>query len=256
MSKAEGILGIDIGGTGIKLGITDVKTGKLLTERYKYLTPKPGTTKAVSKVIKSALKEQFPDYEGIIGVGFPAIIKQGVAWSATNVDDCWYNLDIAKYFKKEFKKDFYVANDADVAGFAELTFGTGDYDRNGLIIFLTVGTGIGSTIFYEGQMIPNTEMGHLLYKDDIYERYVSNAARKKDDLSWSEWGKRFNDYLKHLDRLFSPDTVIIGGGISKKFSNFEEELNVDFQVIPASLKNEAGVVGASVYAYAQSNKKK
>src|SRR5690606_41148599 len=101
----------------------------------------------------------------------------GVAWSATNVDDCWYNLDIAKYFRKEFKKAVYVANDADVAGFAELTFGRGDYDRNGLIIFLTVGTGIGSTIFYEGQMIPNTEMGHLLSKDDIYQRYVSNAAR-------------------------------------------------------------------------------
>lgn len=256
MKKSAGILGIDIGGTGIKLGITDVKTGKLLTKRFKYLTPKPGTTKAVTKVIKTAFNEQFPNYKGIIGVGFPAIIKKGIAWSATNVDDCWYHVDIAKHFRKEFKQDFYVANDADVAGFAELTFGTGDYDRNGLIIFLTVGTGIGSAIFYNGEMIPNTEMGHLLYKGDIYERYVSNVARKKADLSWSEWGKRFDGYLHHLDRLFSPDTVIIGGGISKKFDKFEDEITVDFQVIPASLKNEAGVVGASVYAYSQANKKK
>lgn len=255
MKKSKGILGIDIGGTGIKLGITDVTTGKLLTERYKYLTPKPGTPKAVCKVIKSAFEEQFPDYDGIIGVGFPAIIKQGVAWSATNVDDCWYKMNIAKHFKQEFKKVFYVANDADLAGFAELSFGSGDYDKNGLIIFLTVGTGIGSTIFYEGQMIPNTEMGHLLYKGDIYERHVSNVARKKDDLSWKEWGKRFNKYLHHLDRLFSPDTVIVGGGISKKFSNFEDEINVGYQVIPASLQNEAGVVGASLFAYSQAKKK-
>ena len=256
MEKSEGVLGIDIGGTGIKMGITDVHSGELITERFKYLTPRPGTTKAVTKVIKKAIKQEFSDYEGIIGVGFPAIIKQGRAWSATNVDDGWYKKNIAKFFRKEFDMDCYVANDADVAGLAEMAFGTGDFDRNGLVIFLTVGTGIGSAIFYEGQMIPNTEMGHLHYKGDIYERHVSNAARKNDDLSWEEWGKRFNKYLRHLDRLFSPDTVIIGGGISKKFSNYEKEIKVKFQVIPATLQNEAGAVGASVYAYSQSKKKK
>lgn len=255
MKKSEGILGIDIGGTGIKMGITDVSTGKLLTERFKYLTPKPGTVKAVTKVIKKSLKTHFPDYDGIVGVGFPAIIKQGVAWSATNVDDSWYHVNITKHFKKEFDRDFYVANDADVAGIAELTFGTGDYDRNGLIIFLTVGTGIGSAIFYNGEMIPNTEMGHLHFKGDIYERYVSNVARKKGNLSWKAWGKRFNGYLHHLDRLFSPDTVIIGGGISKRFDKFQDHINVNYRVIPASLKNEAGVVGASVFACSEARKK-
>ena len=255
MKNSKGILGIDIGGTGIKLGMTDVTNGKLLSKRYKYLTPKPSTPSAVAKVIHTAMEEQFPKYNGIIGVGFPAIIKKGTAWSATNVDKNWFNLDIAKFFKKEFKTDFYVANDADVAGFAEINFGTGDFDRNGLIIFLTVGTGIGSAIFYEGQMIPNTEMGHLLYKDDIYERHISNAARKNEDLSWNEWGGRFNEYLEHLDRLFSPDTVIIGGGISNKFNKFKDEIKVDYQVIPATLKNEAGVVGASVFAYSRSKGK-
>ncbi|MBY5959441.1 ROK family protein [Membranicola marinus] len=255
MKKSKGILGIDIGGTGIKLGITDVTTGKLLTKRYKYLTPKPSTPEAVAQVIHTAMEEQFSDYKGIIGVGFPAIIKKGKAWSATNVDKSWYKKNIAKYFKKEFNTDIYVANDADVAGFAEINFGKSKVDKDGLIIFLTVGTGIGSAIFYEGQMIPNTELGHMLYKGDIYERYVSNVARKKADLSWSEWGERFNGYLEHLDRLFSPDTVIIGGGISKKFSKYEDEIKVDYQVIPATLKNEAGVVGASVYAYSRSKKK-
>ena len=256
MNTSEAILGIDIGGTGIKIGITDVSTGTLLTERYKYLTPQPGTVKAVTKVIKKSLRNQFPDYEGIVGVGFPAIIKKGVAWSATNVDDCWYHVDIAKHFSKTFGHNFYVANDADVAGIAELTFGTGDHDKNGLVIFLTVGTGIGSAIFYNGEMIPNSEMGHLLYKDDIYERYVSNVARKKSNLSWKAWGKRFNGYLKHLDRLFSPDTIIVGGGISKRFDKFEDYITVDFQVIPASLKNEAGVVGASVFAHTQAGLRK
>ena len=255
MNKSHGILGIDIGGTGIKMGITDVSTGTLLTERYKQLTPKPGTVKAVTKVIKKSLREQFPDYEGIIGVGFPAIIKHGIAWSATNVDDSWLQIDIAHHFQDVFGHEFFVANDADVAGIAELTFGTGNYDKNGLVIFLTVGTGIGSAIFYNGEMIPNSEMGHLLYKDDIYERYVSNVARKKGNLSWKAWGKRFNGYLKHLDRLFSPDTVIVGGGISKKFEKFEQHIKVDFQVLPASLKNEAGVVGASVFAHTQFRKK-
>lgn len=255
MDKSKAILGIDIGGTGIKLGITNVKNGKLLTERFKYLTPKPSTPESVADVIKSAMKEQFRGYKGIIGCGFPAIIKKGIAWSATNVDSSWYERDIAKFFKKELKSDVYVANDADVAGIAEINFGTGKIDRNGLIIFLTVGTGIGSAIFYEGKLIPNTEMGHLLYKDDIYERFVSNVARKNDDLNWNEWGERFNGYLEHLDRLFSPDTVIIGGGISKKFSKFKEEIKVNYQVIPATLKNEAGVVGASMYAYSKSKKK-
>lgn len=255
MKKSKGILGIDIGGTGIKLGLTNVSNGELLSKRYKYLTPKPSTPEAVAKVIRTAIKEKFSDYKGIIGVGFPAIIKNGKAWSATNVDDSWYELDIAKFLKKKFKTDFYVANDADVAGFAEINFGTGKFDRDGLIIFLTVGTGIGSAIFYESQMIPNTEMGHLLYKDDIYERHISNIARKNEDLSWSEWGARFNEYLEHLDRLFSPDTVIIGGGISKKFSNFQDEIKVNYQVIPATLKNEAGVVGAAMYAYSRAQKK-
>lgn len=249
MKDSKGVLGIDIGGTGIKIGITDISTGELLTERHKYLTPQPSTPKAVMKVIRKAIKEKFSDYQGVIGCGFPAIIKNGVAYSATNVDKDWYKLDIEDYFKSKLDTDVYVANDADVAGIAEINFGKSETETNGLVIFLTVGTGIGSAIFYQGVMIPNTELGHLLYKKDIYERYVSNVARKKDDLSWTEWGQRFNGYLEHLDRLFSPDMVIIGGGISKKFSKFSDEIKVDYKVIPASLQNEAGVVGASVYAH-------
>lgn len=245
------ILGIDIGGTGIKLGITDIESGKLITERFKYLTPKPATPDAVVSVIKKAINEKFEDYSGPIGCGFPAIIKDGVAHSATNVDQSWFKLDIENFLKQELNTEVFVANDADVAGFAEINYGSEEIEDKGLIIFLTVGTGIGSALFYDGVMIPNSELGHLWYKDDIYEKHVSNVARKRDDIKWSEWGQRFNTYLKHLDRLFSPKMVIIGGGISKKFHKYSEEFDVEFKVIPASLKNEAGVVGASVYAYSK-----
>lgn len=243
------ILGIDIGGTGIKLGITDITTGKLTTERFKYLTPKPATPEAVLKVIKLAIEERFPDYKGPIGCGFPAIIKNGIALSATNVDQSWFQLNLENFFKEGLGTEVYVANDADVAGFAEINFGKENFSKDGLIIFLTVGTGIGSAFFYDSKMIPNSELGHLWYKEDIYERHVSNVARKNEDLTWQEWGQRFNVYLNHLNRLFSPNMVIIGGGISKKFSKFSEEITVPYTVIPASLQNEAGVVGASIYAY-------
>ncbi|GAA5221757.1 polyphosphate--glucose phosphotransferase [Membranihabitans marinus] len=243
------ILGIDIGGTGIKMGITDIVTGKLLTERYKFLTPKPATPESVSMVIKSAIQERFPDYQGPIGCGFPAIIKNGIALSATNVDKSWFNLNLEEYFSQELNTDVYVANDADVAGFAEINFGDEQIRDEGLIIFLTVGTGIGSAFFYNGVMIPNSELGHLWYNNDIYERHISNVARKNEDLTWNEWGQRLNTYLKHLNRLFSPNMVVIGGGISKKFNKFSDEIDLPFPVIPASLQNEAGVVGASVYAY-------
>lgn len=255
MEKEKSVLGIDIGGTGIKLGITDITTGELLSERHKFLTPQPSTPKAIIKSIQKAVEEHFADYNGIIGCGFPAIIKDGTAYSATNVDQGWYQLNIEEYFESKLGMPVFVANDADVAGIAEFNFGKSDMDGSDMIIFLTVGTGIGSAIFYKGTMIPNTELGHLLYKEDIYERYISNVVRKKEDLNWDEWGQRFNGYLEHLDELFSPDMVIIGGGISKKFSKFSEHFKVDYKVIPASLQNEAGVIGASMYAYNQSTRK-
>lgn len=249
MKNKNGVLGIDIGGTGIKLGITDISTGELLSDRHKFLTPQPSTPEAVLQSIRDSIRENFPDYKGIVGCGFPAIIKNGVAHSATNVDQGWYKLNIEEYFGSELGLKVFVANDADVAGIAEINFGKTKLDTSGLIIFLTVGTGIGSALFHQGIMLPNTELGHLLYKDDIYERYISNVARKREDLSWEEWGKRFNGYLEHLDELFSPDLVVIGGGISKKFSKFSEEIKVNYKVIPASLQNEAGVIGASMYAH-------
>lgn len=249
MANSRGVLGIDIGGTGIKIGITDVDSGKLLTERYKYLTPKPATPRAVVDVIKTAIEEHFKDYSGPIGCGFPAIIKKGIAFSATNVDKEWYTLNLEDFFSEELGTEVYVANDADVAGIAEINFGTNRIDPRGVTIFLTVGTGIGSALFYGGVMVPNTEFGHLLFQEDIYERHISNVARKREDLSWEEWGQRFNEYLIHLDRLFSPDMVIIGGGISKSFDLFSDQIEVNFSVVPASLENEAGVVGASMYAH-------
>lgn len=240
------ILGIDIGGTGIKGAIVDVETGELLTERIKILTPQPASPTAISEVVNQIV-DKF-DYRGVMGVGFPAIIRQGVAMSASNIDKQWINTNCEILFTNTSGNQTFVANDADVAGLAEFKYGIGR-DTKGTVIFLTIGTGIGSAVFYDGIMIPNTEFGHLIFKNnEIAEKYCSNVARKKHNLSWKEFGKRLNEYLNYLDKLFSPHLMIIGGGIVNSFDEFKSELNIGTKVIPATLENAAGVIGAAMYA--------
>ena len=247
MGKKNEILGFDIGGTGIKAALIDISAGKLVTEKIKVLTPKPSNTTAVLKVIQAIIKDL--KYKGPVGCGFPAIIHRGVAKSAANVDDSWIDLNLEKFFSKETGLDFHVANDADVAGLAEVKFGIAK--QKGTVIVLTIGTGIGSGMFLDGKLIPNTEMGHLLYKDSVYEHYVSNSARKREGLSWEEWAPGFAEYLRHLEVLFSPDLFVLGGGASNKFDRFGDLLDVDTKVIPASFANDAGVLGAAMYAGGQ-----
>lgn len=242
------VLGIDIGGTGIKMAIVDVVTGELLTNRHKQLTPKPSTPEAVVAKIKEMMAQYFPDYQGIVGCGFPAIIKEGIATSAANVDQSWIGADVAGLVTEALGMPCYCANDADVAGLAELTVGDNSYG-DGLVIFLTIGTGIGSAFFFEGQLIPNTELGHLLYKKDSYEKKVSNAVRERKGWSWEEWARRFDKYLCHVAHLFSPQGFILGGGISKNFKEFGHYFNPGVPVSPASLQNAAGVIGAAIYAH-------
>lgn len=244
MGKKKVILGFDIGGTGIKAALVDINEGKLVTEKLKVLTPQPSDTKSVLKIILQMIK-QFK-YKGPVGCGFPAIIHHGVAKSAANIDDSWLNLDIEKFFSKETGHPFYVANDADVAGLAEVKFGKAK--QKGMVIVLTVGTGIGSGMFLDGKLIPNTELGHLYYKDSVYEHYVSNSARKKDNLSWEDWAPSFSEYLQHLEKLFSPDLFVIGGGASSRFDRFGNLLKIETPVIPAEFENDAGVLGAAMYA--------
>ncbi len=245
MSKEQVFLGVDVGGTGIKAALINTKKGTLATEKYRVLTPNPSTPEAVAKVISRMIKRF--EYRGPVGVGFPAIIHHGVAKSAANIDKKWINTNIEKLLKEVTGNPFYVANDADVAGLAEVRFGKAKGEM-GIVIVLTIGTGIGSGMFLDGTLIPNTEFGHLLYKESVYEHYVSNSARKKNDLSWDSWGKRFNKYLIHLEKLFSPDMFVLGGGASKKFDRFKHVLTVDTKVVPAAYQNDAGVLGAALYA--------
>ncbi len=239
------ILGIDIGGTGIKLAIVDTETGKMLTDRIRVATPKPASPEAVVDLISEWVLRL--DWKGPIGCGFPSIIKNGVATTATNVDKSWIGLNINTYFSKILNTNCTVINDADAAGLAEMEFGAGK-DKKGVVLLLTLGTGIGSALFIDGKLVPNTEMGHLFFKDAIAEKYTSNRTRKIEELNWVDWGNRLNEYLQHIDRLFSPEFLILGGGVSKEFKKYKKYLKTDFPIVPAQQKNAAGVIGAALAA--------
>jgi len=237
------VLGIDVGGTGIKGAIVDTISGKLLTERLKYKTPQPATTKQVIDTMKNLIRDF--EWEGNpIGVGFPAIIKNGVALSASNIDDSWLNFPIQDELEKKFGSTVKVLNDADAAGLAEMRFGLGK-GLEGTVLLLTIGTGIGSALFNNSNLIPNTELGHLKWKDNILEYYAANSARAREDLSWKVWGKELNKVLNHIHYVLSPDYIYLGGGVSKKFENYSKYIDVPIPISPASLLNNAGIIGAA-----------
>ncbi len=240
------ILGIDVGATGIKGAIVNIEEGKLITDRIKYPTPKPATPLAMTEVMKKLVEDH--NWKGKpIGMGFPAIIKDGVALSASNIDDSWLDFPIVGFLSKKLKSPINVVNDADAAGIAEQKFGD-DTPKKGLVILLTLGTGIGSAVFNNGVLIPNTELGHMKWKDSVVEKYVSNNARETKELSYKTWGKELNRVLNHIEFVLSPDHIIIGGGISKKFHKYEEFLDCSATVAPAKMLNNAGIVGAAMVA--------
>lgn len=240
------VLGIDVGGTGIKGAIIDVNTGKLLTERLKLKTNHPATPKSVGKQIKELL--EIHGYGGnTVGIGFPSVIKGKHSLTASNVDDSWIDFPITDHFSNVLGKKVYVLNDADAAGLAENTFSS-NIKQQGLTVFLTVGTGIGSAFFYNGVLVPNTEFGHINFQKSYAEKYVSNYAKESKDLSWKEWGTLFNAYLEHLEFILRPDNFIIGGGISKKMDKYRKYLKVNVPISSATLLNEAGVIGAALAA--------
>lgn len=243
--KNKEILGIDIGGSGIKGAPINIETGELLAERHRIPTPIPATPKAVAKVIKE-LANHF-NWKGDIGCGFPAVVQNGLVYTASNIDKSWINIDAQKLFSKETKLKVTVMNDADVAGLAELKFGEGKKNK-GVVILITVGTGIGTVVFTKGKILPNTEFGHIQMRGDIAEKYTSDAARKRDGLKWSEWAARFDEYLAIIENLLYPDLIIIGGGASKKGERFLHLLNTRAKVVPAKLQNNAGIVGAALAA--------
>ena len=240
------ILGIDIGGTGMKGAIIDIETGELLTARLKIPTPQPPTPLAMSKVFGQLINGI--GYKGdIIGCGFPAIVKNGVAQSAANIHKDWIHQDIQKLFSEVSNCQVHALNDADAAGMAEMKLGSGK-GVEGTVIMITIGTGLGSALFSKGQLLPNTELGHFKMHGQIAEHYAANSVRKRLELSWEEWGNRFNEYLTHLQFLFSPDLFILGGGVCKKIELYEQYLTLETPIKKATHQNNAGIIGSAIYA--------
>jgi polyphosphate glucokinase len=239
------VLGIDIGGTGIKGAPVDVDRGTLAADRYRLLTPQPAVPAAVAEVVGQVVAKF--GGEGIVGATFPAVIRSGVAETAANVDKSWIGEDVAKAFERATGRPFVVLNDADAAGLAEMRFGAGR-DKQGVVMMVTLGTGIGTALFVDGVLVPNTELGHLELRGKEAEKRASEIVREDKNLSWKKWGQRVDEYLQHLEMLFSPDLFIIGGGVSKKSAKFFEFIKTRVPVVPAQLLNEAGIVGAAVAA--------
>lgn len=239
------VLGIDIGGSGIKGALVDVQRGTLIGERHRIATPQPATPGAVAGVVQD-LAHHFA-WRGPIGCTFPAIVKHGVAHSAANVDAAWIGTDAAALFRSVTHTTVTVTNDADAAGLAEVRFGAGR-GHDGVVLVLTVGTGIGSALFLDGKLVPNTEFGHVELHGVKAEWRASDRVRKELDLSWKRWARRLDEYLQHLELLFSPDLIIVGGGVSKRHDRYLHLLKVKAPVVPAALRNEAGIVGAALAA--------
>ncbi len=240
-------LGIDIGGTGIKGAPVNVETGELLAERFRIPTPQPAHPNAVADVV-DAIAKNF-NYSGPTGITFPAIIKKGVVYSAANVDESWIGTDAGALFQSHLGGPVTVVNDADAAGIAEMRFGAGQ-GRDGVVILLTFGTGIGSAIFLDGRLLPNTEFGHLKIRGKDAERRASEKVREVKGLSWKKWAGYVSEYLEELETLFSPELFIIGGGVSRKADKFLPFLTSKTEVLieAARMQNEAGIIGAAYLA--------
>lgn len=248
-------IGIDIGGTGMKGGVVDTRTGNLVGERFRIPTPQPATPEACATVVREIVdelqgRELAPAPDSAIGIDFPAVVKNGVTLSAANVDESWIGADLEGIMSAALDgRKVYALNDADAAGLAEAIYGQGR-DKPGLIAVITLGTGIGSALIINGQLVPNTELGHLEIDGHDAETQASARARETHELSWKKYGKRLRRYFTHVEMLFTPDLFIIGGGISKnpeKFLPYFEE-DVRTPIVMAELRNNAGIVGAAVWA--------
>ena len=216
----------------------------LVSERHRIPTPKGAFPNDVADAIKEMV--DFFDWKGKVGCGFPTIISSGVARSFGNIDPSWKGTNVEKLFSEKTGLEFHIANDADAAGYAEIKTGAGK-NKNGVVILITIGTGLGSGVFIDGKLVPNVELGTVPYKKyERFEFFASDAARKRDELSFSEWGVRFNKFLKFVERTFSPDLIILGGGASKKMKKFQDKITVGVPVIPAEFENNAGIIGAAM----------
>lgn len=242
-------VGIDIGGTGIKTAIVNLETGELESERLKVSTPEGGAPEPIVDAVVGLVDElDIADEPSIpVGVCFPAIILRGKTMSAANISKKWIGLEAEALFERRLGRDIHFVNDADAAGYAESRYGSA-VGRNGLVIVTTLGTGIGSALIYNGVLIPNSELGHLEIDGADAEDSAANSAREAEDLSWKQWAERLQRYYSHLELLFSPDLFIVGGGVSKSHEEFLPLLKLRTPIVPAGLRNNAGIMGAAALA--------
>jgi polyphosphate glucokinase len=244
-------LGIDIGGTGIKGAVVDTKRGNLVTDRLRLLTPEPATPAAVASTVAGIAKHF--EWDGPIGCTFPGVVKGGRVHTAANLDKAWIDLDAATLIGEATGSAVTMVNDADAAGEAEARFGAAR-GREGVVIAVTLGTGIGSAVVVDGRLLPNTELGHLILRGGDAEHWAANSVRERLELDWDEWASRVDEYLRLVEDLLWPDLFIVGGGVSKKADKFLPKLTCRTPVVPAELLNQAGIVGAALAVHRHKDK--
>lgn len=242
------ILGIDVGGSSVKGAVVNTETGVLVTAPVQLETPQPATPAAVVSTIATLVNDI--GWQGALGCGFPAVVNEGVVKTAANIDSTWIGADLTTLLRSETALNCRVINDADAAGIAEMKFGAG-IGKLETVLVLTLGTGIGSALFCGGKLVPNLELGHFPLNGAPAEHYASAAVRKKENLSWQDWGARLNEFLQAVERLLSPKLIIIGGGVSTEYAKFFPFLTLDATVVPARFFNQAGIIGAAL-AYTDS----
>ena len=238
-------LGVDIGGSGIKGAIIDTRTGRLVRERYRVPTPEPSTPRAVGAAVARIIKHF--EWKGPVGCGLPGPIKKGRLVTMNNLHKGWVGMSAADVLSKACGRPVAVLNDADAAGLAEMKFGAGRKE-SGVLLMLTVGTGIGSALFVDGVLFPNTELGQIEIRGKRGEKRASAKVKEVKSLSWNAWAKRFDEYLHAVETILLPDLIIVGGGISRRAKKFTPKLKTRARLVPAQLQNEAGMIGAALYA--------
>lgn len=245
MAKA---IGVDIGGTGIKAGIVDLKHGTMASDRVRVPTPEGASPEDVLTAVKTVLEKLDVKTAMPLGVAFPAIVKRGKTLSAANVSKQWLDFDAERFFRDGLERNIVFVNDADAAGVAEARHGAAR-DVRGLTLMTTLGTGIGSAFIYDGVLLPNTELGHLNFREfESVEQWAATSAREREGLSWAEWAERLQAFYSHIEFLFSPDLFVVGGGVSKNADDFLPLLELNTPIVPAIHRNNSGIIGAASLA--------
>ncbi len=244
-STGDPVIGIDVGGTGIKGAPVDMAAGAFAATRVRIPTPSPATPQQVAETVNDVLTEL--DVPGPVGLTLPAVVRAGVVKTAANIDDAWIGINATEMFADATGRPIGVVNDADAAGLAEMRFGAGA-GRDGVVVVVTLGTGIGSAVFSGGVLVPNTELGHLPLKAGDAEDWAAESVREQEDLSWKHWSHRLQHYFELVESLFWPELIIVGGGVSKKSEKFLPRIELQTEIVPAKLHNDAGIIGAALHA--------